>query len=115
MPDHVNEDGNKHSDEDKRNRLIPHLGPKIDVRAEPTRQRLVVTQAGNQAQCPSSKVQHAVHKSTTVAIQQTQNDRYDKQYIDRVNRHTQSLPSTQQSGRVKHLYELSQFKISNVF
>jgi hypothetical protein len=28
-----------------------------------------------------------VHKSTTIAIQQTQNDRYDEQQIDRVNRH----------------------------
>src|SRR5689334_18770503 len=82
----------------------------MHVRRKPVRDRLVVTQAGDQAQQPTRKIQHAVHKSTTITIQQTQNDHYNEQQVDRIKLHDESLPS----DSLNHTSELSQFKISNV-
>src|SRR6476646_3184214 len=110
----MNRDRNQHADQYERDRLIPNFRPEIEMRDHPTRNRLVVTQRHDQAQHPGRKVQHAVHKSTTITIEHTQDDRYDEQQIDRVNRHGQRLPSQPQSTALNRTYELSQFKIGNV-
>ena len=68
-------------------RLVPNLGPQVNVWTNPARDGLVVAQTCQQAQYPTGKVQHAMNKPTPVAIEHAQQNDNREQNVDRVNCH----------------------------
>src|SRR5204863_1328869 len=76
--------------------------PQIDVWSNPACHWLVVTQTRNQAQHPTSKINHTVNKPAAITVEQTQHNDDYQQYVDRINSHSLT-PSTDYTSSRKNL------------